>query len=176
MRTCSTSWLHAVLVCATVLDPLDAIGTAWRFLPSESPSMSQPPQSSLRLPQTSGGALTPTNRHTRTTPAAPRQRMKIALARYTTVQPPTFHPRSLAPGLDEHWKLRTLFIGPRQASTVATPSQTPGASLAGVSSFSPVFSPSLNHQPLSTIRQMPYEGNEYGRMNDASHLVLHGGN
>ncbi len=177
MRTCFTSWLHAALLCATVLDPLDTTRTAGRLLPSELPSLSQPPHMSLRLPRTSRGALATTNRPLRTTPAAPRQRMNIALARYTTSHPPTFHPRSPAPILDDEGKLRILFIGPGQASTGVTPSQTPGARLAEASAFAPDLSPSLNHRPPSTIMgEMPYEGNEYGRMNDASHLVLHGGN
>lgn len=151
--------------------------TAGRLLPSELPSLSQPPHMSLRLPRTSRGALATTNRPLRTTPAAPRQRMNIALARYTTAHPPTFHPRSPAPILDDEGKLRILFIGPGQASTGVTPSQTPGARLAEASAFAPDLSPSLNHRPPSTIMgEMPYEGNEYGRMNDASHLVLHGGN
>jgi len=139
--------------------------------------MSQPPHAPQRLARISGGPLTTTNRHTRTAPVAPRQRMQTARARYLTVRPQTFHPRPLAPILDERWELKAhLFIGPIQDATIASPSQTPGVTFAGEPFFEPVFPISPDRQPNSTMSTMPYPEKEYERMNGASHLVLHGGN
>lgn len=176
MHTCSALWLQAVLMCATVSDPLDAIGTASSHQISESSSISQPYDGPLLLAPNSSGPLTTTNRHAQTTPATTRRRIKMALARYTTVQPQSLHPRPLAPVLDEHWDLRPLFIGPRHAVTVTAPSQTPGATFAEGSSFTPFVPRPPDDQPSFTLSAMPYQGNECERMNDASHLVLHGGN
>lgn len=176
MRTCSALWLHAVLVCARVSDPFDAFGTASSFQTSELSSISQPYDGPLLPAPHSSGPLTTINRHVQMIPATTRRRIKMALARYATVQPQTFHPRPLAPVLDEHLELRPLFISPRQAITAPWPSRTPGATFAEVSPFTPIFPRPPDDQPSFTISGMPYQGNEYERMNDASRLVLRGGN
>ena len=170
MHTFPTSWLGAVLICAAVWNSHYATAESNTISPSP-PLSNRSSYSQARIVP----GLDTTKKHIETSLTPPRQPMKNIPVRHTTHQPRPFHPRPLAPRLDENWG-RRQFIGPRQASTAAVPIQTPGATPDKRPSFPPIFSLSTDNQPVSTRNAMPYQRYDYERMNDTSRVVLRGGN
>lgn len=168
-------WLHTVILFSTVLCPVSAIESSANPLLTEPPAITpdSAPQAPLR--QTQSRSLSASTTHTRTARAVPGRSIKFAPASYTLDHPRIVRPRPLVPAFDENWQREPqAFIGPRQPSTFAVPALVPD--IAGVRATTPRFSLSPNNQPIPAIMSMPHLGNEYEHMNDASHVILHGGN
>lgn len=176
MRTLSMPWLHALLLVSAVFDQPCALETPSSLHGSEMPLLGHLSPRQLRLPRLPSDLIASTAL-THTTRAVPRQSIVGVPARYATNSPRTFSRHRLTPTMDGYWELKPRpFIGPRQAFTPALPLQTPDASLSSVPSLTPIFSLSRNSQTLSTMNPMPYQEHEYERMDNASHVILHGGN
>lgn len=166
MRTVPTSWLSTMVVFSAIWNPLCAIAESSTVPPRSSPARSslacQPSYSQMRIIPW----LDTTKGHTRTTLAAPRILEGRVPARYTTRQPRIFLSQPLTPTLDGTGGTRPRpFIGPRPEHPKPAP---PPASTFPLSSYYP--------PALAMSATLQYRENEYDRMNDASHEILHGGN
>lgn len=174
MRRFPTPWLHTLLVLSAVLDPLSAIGTLTGSLHCDASMISEASQPHLRRARTSSGRPAAPTSQIPSTSAASHQRINTALTSRITHQPRPTRIRSLTLALEEHWELRPPpFIGPRPlSSTIALP---PGTAFISTPLSTSLF-PLSGHRTVNRTSARPYQGDEYERMNDASHVILHGGN
>lgn len=176
MRTVPTSWLSAMVVFSAIWNPLCAIAESSTIPPrsslARSPLACQPSYSQMQIIPW----LDTTKGHTRTTLVAPRIQDERVPARYTTRQPRIFLSQPLTPTLDGTGGTRPRpFIGPRPEHQ--KPVRRQGTDLASASPPASTFPLSSYYPPalgMSAILQ--HRENEYDRMNDASHEILHGGN
>lgn len=176
MRTCSTPWLYTLLVLSAALNPVYAIETRTGPLRGKASMTSESSQPHVRLARTSSKHPTAPGKQVPSTSAAPRQRINTTLVSRITHQPRPIRIRPLTSALEEHWELGPPpFIGPRPLPTTIAPPQSPGAAFVGTPFSTSIF-PRSGHRTINSTSVLPYQDDEYERMNDASHVVLHGGN
>ena len=190
MHTFPIQWLERFLVLSVILNPILAVAAGACATPLTSPPRAWPPGSPIDqttawqnrpASQPSSALETMHKRNVRALAGEHKPHAGIP-ARYTSSEPRVLGARLIAPHTFDAIQIRArtkpnLFIGPTQESRKPEIAGNQQAELTIAPSYASLSSLFPRNNPFIAFNAVPQlSANEYYRMNQATHEILHGGN
>ena len=190
MHTSPMQWLEKLLVLSVVLNPIRAGAAGASTTSLASPPRTWPPGSPIdqttawqnRPASQPSSALETMHKRNVRVPAGARKPHAGIPARYTSSEPRLLGARPIAPYTSDAIQNRArtkpnLFIGPTQESRKPEIAGNQQAELTIAPSYASLSSLFPRTNPFIALNAIPQlSANEYYRMNQATHEILHGGN